>query len=178
MNHADHVQLVGSLVWSVLGLLIGYGLGRFHGRIERKRAAMPDSTPPTPADRPVWRRRGGLARTALGLVILLLAVGTLIELYRVTDCQARYNASVAQALAARSEQTGAQLDRQIEQLDAQLLLLADYPPDAVDEARRAEGMRRALVYREAAQRNRDSLILLRESRVDNPLPVDTPCTDH
>lgn len=175
MTHADHFQLASSLAWSLIGLTSGYGLGRYHAR---KKCCM-NTDDPSPARRgaktPLWRDRWGLTRTIGGLLILILVIGTMGELAHTTSCQAAYNAAVTRSITARAEESAAQLDTQIAQLDAQVVLLADYPPSSGDEARRAEALRRAETYRQAALRNRDALVKLRDSRIAAPLPAGDPC---
>lgn len=178
MTHAEYVRLISSIVWSLTGLAVGYGLGLFHASIQRKRDTMTsaDPAPAAPSSSRIrwWQDHGSLARTITGVVLLLLVLATMLELYHVTSCQAAYNTVVARSIAARAEQTNAQLDRQVEQLDAQLVLLAEYPPGSAD-VQQVEAVRRAAAYREAVIRNREALIALRNTRVATPVPDADSC---
>lgn len=195
----NNVNLVASLVWSVVGLLIGYAIGRYHECVKRRRCPelpgviepnapraarkTPGADSPGAATRPVrgpWMAGdwGSFTRTMTGIVILILVTTSLVSFYRVTSCQAGYNASVTRAIAARSEQQAAQLDRSIEQLQAQLVLLDPWTGDKNDtQARQAEGERRSNVYRDSVKANLDALIELRDSRNAYPLPDAAGCGD-
>lgn len=183
----SNVNTVFQVGWSVFGLVTGYTLGRYHAYIQRKRASManpPPDSPPTPADGPGAahaprpRDWGSIARTGLGILILLLVVVSLVSFYRVTSCQAGYNVAVARSIAARSDQQGTQLQRQIDQLDAQLVLLTPWDGDKNDiAAQRAEGERRGNIYRASVEANRDALIAVRDARQRNPLPDPETCGD-
>lgn len=192
MIHVDNLYLVSSTLWSLIGLFVGYGIGCYHQHIKEGRASMPSDPPPpvetpaeVPADPPAaptppahhsWHDRASLTRTVTGVLILLLVVGTMVELARTTSCQAAYNAAVARSIAVRAEAQADQLDRSIDQLDAQLALLTPSGPGPSDPAARAAGgQRRVQVYRDAVVANRDALIKLRSSRVDNPPPDAERC---
>lgn len=183
MIHVDNLYLISSTLWSLIGLVIGYALGCYHQHVKEGRAPMPSDTPSTtepPAEAPAepipparhsWHDRWPLARTALGILLLLLVLGTMIELSRTTSCQTRYNAAVARSIALRADAQAEQLDRYIEQLDAQLALLNPQGGGSSDPAARAaEGQRRVQVYRDAVIANREALVKLRDARSANPPP--------
>lgn len=142
-------DLIDGALWSLGGLIVGYGLGHFSRRVADSDA----STPPPPRRRVT---RSELLRTVIGLVLLLLVLASTVRYYQVTSCQQEYLQAVQASLTARSDATGAEAAAQVELLQAQL---------SGDPTKGAAAIRKYI----------DAVIELERVRQANPLPGPDSC---
>lgn len=152
-------DLIGGLLWSGGGLIVGYGLGYFSRRAAESDARDEAAGPAARAGR--IRRRGDrseLMRSVLGIVILILMLASTVRYYQVTTCQQDYLRAVQESLTARSEATGIEAQ-------AQIALLTT--PTGGDRA-----AAQAVVTRYV-----DALRELERVRQENPLPGPDSCGD-
>jgi hypothetical protein len=144
-------DLIGGALWSLGGLIVGYGLGYFS-----RQAADGDPTAPQPPRRRASRTE--ILRAVIGLVLLLLVLASTVRYYRVTSCQQGYLQAVQTSLTARSDAQGAEAEAQIELLTT---------PTGGDPT----------AGRVAVQRYVDALRELERVRRENPLPGPDSCGD-
>lgn len=175
------VYVVNSLAWALMGLLLGYLVGRSASHLEEVRSAMTPPTPPPadpdapePAARTTWWARFPRAATdgVIGAVVVILAIvsvavmavsvsaqQTAIErAERSIACQTRFNEAYSAALTERTE--AARVERA-----AQRDLLVNTrsgDPTALDAA----------INRYLAQ-----LAEADQRRAANPYPVDANCPE-
>ncbi|MGH3993501.1 MAG: hypothetical protein ACRDSN_13695 [Pseudonocardiaceae bacterium] len=155
--------LVSSALWSVGGLLVGYGMGRVVRDVEQVHAAVTTEDPPSrhPVRGPRRRPRG---QTMIGVLVLVVAVGSTIgyarataDLAAVTECQTRVNEQFRAALTARSDAAGAELAAKLPMLQTMA--------DTGDLAASRAAIRAYLV----------SVIDLEAARTRSPLPPPASC---
>lgn len=165
---------VSSLVWITVGFIVGYLVGSHLNGEDTVADARP---------RRDWRR--WLRRNLLGvLTLLVVAASTALyahqaaELSQVTQCQARYNQAVSEALERRSESAAAERSRSQELAKAQqgmwLALLRNAPaqPGQQQDPRRRQASIAALnVYLRTLEDYQRASREAGAAREDNPLPA-------
>jgi hypothetical protein len=98
-------EVANSIAWFTAGLVIGFLVGRLRREIREIREVVVDGEPPT---RVRHHRSGRLGERALGVIVLLLAVATVVQgivferqQARVTACQTRFVDDFTDALRVR-----------------------------------------------------------------------------
>lgn len=102
--------LVERVPWAVVGLLVGYLLGRGIRDLDRIAAAVnPEESNVDQRSRGAWLRKATVTHV-LGVVVFILAVGTVVQGYvhnqqtkKIAECTRGYSNGFADALDARSE---------------------------------------------------------------------------
>lgn len=154
--------ILSNLVFSIGGFIFGFVMGRIGQRVEEVSEAIVDEEKTSTIDA---RKSRFSWRQVIGVVLLLLALGSTIasalvtgEQRRIISCQAEFNKAYRLALAERTQAANE------ERKSTRALWGALLDPGATTETRR-----------EAATRYYEALAQGDQTRAEHPLPASDSC---
>lgn len=161
--------ILSNFIFSIGGFILGFVVARIGQRVEEVSEVIVDGDKPV-ALKP--RKTRFSWRQALGVVVLLLAIGSTItsavasrdqrvsaeQMRRIAECQAEFNRAYRLAIAERSEAANA------ERQSMRAMLEVILNPGATPEVRR-----------EAVTKYYQSLDRADQTRAQNPLPSTDRC---